>query len=802
MMSLEGFLNVYLGLDISSSPIQFCFCNSVGQFIFSDREDSEYLQLHVDDLEHVETKFPVVIDSHKRIVASLARLAAKYAVDMPLLSDCSWSDDGVNNDDVKKKLAKRKTQDHVINKIINYILHNTESLSIKGAFVIAPSYSHKMSELFIPAHFQRIGISAQAYCKIQSACSAYGLHKTETKLKVVVFDIDREAIEISLVLIGCNGFFSVLRRKVLSCISGRLFEEKIFNLCLNCLKQKGHTPITNDLTLERIRIYSRKILDHLSTEIRFEDNMKHVLHGADVRINISRQKLKDSCRDFLNTLSNNIDAILSRESLSKAEINKVVLFGNCANIPTIQQSIQNWFSDKTLCRYEDPRRVVSMGAAIRCMENYAESVPNFHIRRKGLPMSIGFKDDEEFVVVLRRQDVPPIQRSVNFLLSGLREITMFKKTSNSFIRAIKIDIYEGDSPRVSENLRLIAICVPSTMYSGLDSSSEIELVFKLSINGVCQVDFVTVSTKINCLWSIKTCIDKGVDVPQIRAIETCLSSKDRERLECYGLLGMYLNLMQCKLKNRIQFWKTLSIYFAEDCKFYTDVWIPKLGRVSVNFEAILEITRFYRDMANFTRSIIEKYAEQSEAFIKNHDLLCRASMTADSSDERKLVADQQHTIAELNFHDLFAEAGVDPVTEYKPVQEHRIKFFLAAITKFIEQFELIAHRSLQTQDLEDTVAVAISHIQENVTNCKLSGIAGEELESIKSDEIRRTALSFISLEQKDEKEKARITRHSSYTHLAIILGEQCQNAMSNGTKLEAILWILIEVIRAELKSVQ
>merc|ERR1712159_433283 len=201
-----------------------------------------------------------------------------------------------------------------------------------------------------------------------SAALAYGLDKKGQDQKIVVFDFGGGTHDVSILELG-DGVFEVLSTDGDTHLGGDDVDEKIINWLADEFKKDESIDLRKDpMSLQRLKEAAEKAKIELSSSAQTEINLPYITatdsgpkHLVTTLTRANFEKLAD---DLVKRSMSPVKKALDDASLSKSDIDEVILVGGSTRIPIIQSEVEKFFG-KQPSKGVNPDEVVSLGAAIQ-----------------------------------------------------------------------------------------------------------------------------------------------------------------------------------------------------------------------------------------------------------------------------------------------------------------------------------------------------------------------------------------------------------------------------------------------------
>lgn len=200
-----------------------------------------------------------------------------------------------------------------------------------------------------------------------AAALAYGLEKGVDK-KIAVFDLGGGTFDISIMEIG-DGVFEVLSTNGDTHLGGDDFDTVIIEWMLSEFKKETGIDLSHDKNaLQRLRDASEKAKIELSGTQSTEINQPFITMDATgpkhLSLTLSRAKFESLSHNLLERLMKPCLQALKDASLSKDQIQEVILVGGMSRMPAVQSQVAAIFGREPN-KGVNPDEAVAVGAAIQ-----------------------------------------------------------------------------------------------------------------------------------------------------------------------------------------------------------------------------------------------------------------------------------------------------------------------------------------------------------------------------------------------------------------------------------------------------
>lgn len=201
-----------------------------------------------------------------------------------------------------------------------------------------------------------------------AAALAYGLDKTETDQKVLVFDLGGGTFDVSILELG-DGVFEVLATAGDNKLGGDDFDDVIIKYLVEEFKKENDIDLSQDkMALQRLKDAAEKAKKDLSGVSSTQISLPFISGGANgplhLETTLSRAKFESLTSDLVERTMGPTRQAMKDAGLSNSDIDEVILVGGSTRIPAVQEAIKKEIG-KEPNKGVNPDEVVAMGAAIQ-----------------------------------------------------------------------------------------------------------------------------------------------------------------------------------------------------------------------------------------------------------------------------------------------------------------------------------------------------------------------------------------------------------------------------------------------------
>ncbi|NQE46675.1 Chaperone protein DnaK [ANME-1 cluster archaeon GoMg2] len=201
-----------------------------------------------------------------------------------------------------------------------------------------------------------------------AAALAYGIDKTETEQKILVFDFGGGTLDVTIMEFS-EGVFEVISTSGDTQLGGTDMDNALVDHVAEEFKKQSGIDVRNDsMALQRLREACEKAKIELSNVLETDINLPFITADASgpkhLVMKLTRAKLEELVRPIVDKCKTSIDRALEDAKLTPRGVTKIIFVGGPTRMPIVQNFIVDYVGVKGE-RGVDPMECVAIGAAIQ-----------------------------------------------------------------------------------------------------------------------------------------------------------------------------------------------------------------------------------------------------------------------------------------------------------------------------------------------------------------------------------------------------------------------------------------------------
>ena len=318
-----------------------------------------------------------------------------------------------------------------------------------------------------------------------AAALAYGLQERMDGATFIVLDLGGGTFDVSILEIF-DGVMQVHASAGDNRLGGEDFLQVLIDLFVTEMKVDLNALTRAELALLRTRM--EQVKSALSTKDRITLDID--LQGKHHTWEITEARFQRSSESLLQRVRAPIERAIRDAKLSPSDLAEVILVGGASRMPIFTRLVARMLGRLPL-RHVHPDEAIALGACVAAGMKARNEALEEMVLTDVCPYTLGVgvsrdhgngrRTEGHFSPIIERNCTVPVSRSESF------------NAIEDNQREILLEVYQGESPRVSNNVLLGALSVklpPRTKVA----DSVVDVRFTYDVNGVLQVEAKLLST--------------------------------------------------------------------------------------------------------------------------------------------------------------------------------------------------------------------------------------------------------------------------------------------------------------------
>lgn len=364
---------------------------------------------------------------------------------------------------------------------------------IKDAVITVPAYFNDNQRNATKTAAEIAGIKVKRLINEPTAAAiAFGFKKllnneNYDNKNILVYDIGAGTVDVTIINLNKRSFNVLSTSGDIN--TGGIEMDNAVKLYISNFLKNNNINIKNvekydsyiDSIAENIKI---RLSTYDSYEVYLNDLLgKFYEYNNEVIFKITRKDFEDLIKNIVNKTIKSIDNALEKASLTKKNINELILTGGPTRIPYVRKAIENYLNLKSMNGI-DPMEIVARGASIIAADKNCinESISGSIKFNDVTPLTLGN-------VIINDVVIPMIPANTKLPCNVTRPFTTIK----DYQKEIEIKIVQGERPMGSDN-SLLGNFILQNIEPLPRGKARIDVTYKVDRNGILHVSAIDAIT--------------------------------------------------------------------------------------------------------------------------------------------------------------------------------------------------------------------------------------------------------------------------------------------------------------------
>ncbi|QWP75805.1 molecular chaperone HscC [Lysobacter sp. K5869] len=355
---------------------------------------------------------------------------------------------------------------------------------VREAVISVPAYFSDSQRKATRVAGELAGIKVERLINEPTAAAlAYGLQQSDGGGRYLIFDLGGGTFDVSILELF-DGVMEVHASAGDNFLGGEDFSRALLDGFL-----REHALSASALSLSELAVLERRI-EAFKQQLAQggEAALELTLAGQARAWRLDEDGFARLCEPLVQRLRAPLERAMRDAKLAPGQLDQIVLVGGASRMPLCARLVSRMFGRLPL-RHLNPDEAIAHGACVaagmKARNEALEEIVLTDVCPHSLGVSTGQELDGRFVSglfspIIHRNSTVPVSR-----------VERYYPVHDSQ-RTVEIEIYQGESPRVENNVRLGAVSVELPAKARHDNPIEVR--FTYDINGLLQVEATAVAT--------------------------------------------------------------------------------------------------------------------------------------------------------------------------------------------------------------------------------------------------------------------------------------------------------------------
>jgi molecular chaperone HscC len=320
-----------------------------------------------------------------------------------------------------------------------------------------------------------------------AAALAYGLDERLDGSTFIVLDLGGGTFDVSILEVF-DGVMKVHASAGDNRLGGEDFVQMLVSECARELR------LVETLFSPRDRSQIHAAMERLKIELssKQEGEARFSIGDRSYEWRISDERFAQICEPLLQRIRKPVERAMRDARIGTGDLAEIVLVGGASRMPVVAKLVTRMFGRLPL-RHVNPDEAIARGACVAAGMKSRHKALDEVVMTDVCPYTLG--------VAIVRRDAAGNMSNGHFSPIIERNVTVPVSRSGPYFptqrgqRIVLLEIYQGESPFVANNVRLGNLEVPVPPDAASPEEAEVDVRFTYDVNGVLQVEATVKATK-------------------------------------------------------------------------------------------------------------------------------------------------------------------------------------------------------------------------------------------------------------------------------------------------------------------